>query len=123
MSAEKIHAQHEDRAAEWFGLRPSTARECPRVVARKRCLDHRAPDGDPCICQRHRRILDHARIWIDRDGHHVLTGEPYEADARDLAALLTDVSALGLAVHLFGRSPWNPGFTFLIRITAPKGSR
>ena len=70
-------------ALEW---RPSTARRCPRVVAGLRC---RAAAGS-CPCRTHRRLLDHARMWIDADGRRVLTAEPYGAAGDDLAAFLAD---------------------------------
>lgn len=101
--------------AEASGLRPSEAAICPRVVAGKRCAAH---NGDePCVCQRHHRLLDHGRIWLDAAGRHVLTGEPYSADGEDLADLVADMSGLGLDVSLSGRSRWNPGYTLLITIT------
>ncbi|MEV5711248.1 hypothetical protein [Actinoallomurus sp. NPDC052274] len=107
--------EQERRAHDMFGLRPSGAVVCPRVVAGKRCIAHNGTEL--CVCQRHYRLLDHARIWLDETGRHVLTGEPYSAAGEDLADLITDMSELGLDVNLSGRSPWNPGFTLLIRIT------
>ncbi|WP_433541156.1 hypothetical protein ACQP10_08505 [Streptosporangium sandarakinum] len=112
------HEAQEQRAADLFGLRPSRARICPRVVAGKHCQ----ADHDTCVCQRHHRLLDHGRLWLDPEGHHVLTGEPYSADGDALTALLTDTASLGLTVSITGRSLWNPGQTVLIRITADRPS-
>lgn len=108
------HDQQEHRALEEFGLRPSQARICPRVVAGRHC---RADTGE-CACIRHHRLLDHGRIWLDIDGRHVLTGEPYEAAGEDIAVLAEELLPLGLVVSLSGRSLWNPGHTVLIRIGA-----
>lgn len=115
------HEDQEERAAEYYGLRPSNARVCPRVVAGKRCL---ANCGE-CVCSHHHRVLDHGRVWLDKDGKHVLTGEPYDASGNQIAALVTDMAALGLEVSLSGRSMWNPRSTLLIRVTAerPNGDR
>lgn len=109
------HSQ-QSRAAEWYGLRPSSARICPRVVAGKHCLAFRSRER--CVCQRHRHVFDHGRIWLDRDGRHVLTGEPYGVSEDDLAELVTDLAQFGLHVSVGGSSPWNPGSTVLIRVTA-----
>jgi len=46
----------------------------------------------------------------------VFTTEPYDADGADVAALLRDLDALGLAVTFDGRSPWDPGGTFLMLV-------
>jgi hypothetical protein len=107
------HAQ-ELRAAEWYGLRPSGARICPRVVAGKHCLAYRSRAR--CVCQRHRPLLDHARIWLDTHGRHILTGEPYGVWGDDVMDLLTDLAALGLRASFTAHSVWNPGSTLLIRI-------
>lgn len=107
------HQDQERRAAELFGMRPSTAPACPRAAAGKHC---RAAH-ETCVCQRHHHALDHGRMWLDRDGCRVLTGEPYDLDGVELAALVADMAALGLTVRLDGRSLWNPGYALLIRIT------
>jgi hypothetical protein len=105
-TTETVHEAQERRAAEFYGLRPSAARICPRVVAGKHCLtDH---GFVLCVCQRHQHLLDHGRIWLDQDGRHVLAGEPYDAAADEVVDLIADLSALGLRVSLTGRSLWNP---------------
>src|SRR5689334_19314118 len=95
---------HEHRALDWWGLRPSTARRCPRALSGRRHID---PDRGPCVCAN--RILDHPRRWTDRDGRPVLTAEPYGIDGADLAELLAELAALDLDVHLDGYSPYYPG--------------
>ncbi|WP_219471261.1 hypothetical protein [Nonomuraea rhizosphaerae] len=111
------HDDQTRRAAELLGLRPSRARACPRVVAGARCRANKLEeDGQPCLCQRHRHLLDHGRAWFDADGKRVLTGEPYNADGHEIAELVTDMDTLGLRVTISGRSPWNPNETFLVQI-------
>lgn len=107
----------EYRAAQWFGLRPSRARICPRVVAGKRCIDGNL--GKACVCHKHHDVFDHARIWLDETGRHVFTAEPYSysASGEEIAAMIADMAALGLEVRFSGRSPYNPGYTLLIKIT------
>ncbi|MBN6051311.1 hypothetical protein JYK22_05145, partial [Nonomuraea sp. RK-328] len=108
------HEAQEQRAAEYFGLRPSKASVCPRVVAGKRCLiDSRGK----CVCQDHYRVLDHGRMWLDENGHHVLTGEPYNTWGEEMTAFVAAMDELGLHVHLSGRSLWYPGYTLLVRVT------
>lgn len=104
-------------AAENYGLRPSQARICPRVVAGKRCLTyHRSR----CLCDKHRSLLDHGRMWLDEHGRHVLTGEPYHIAPDDLAAFTDDMAKLGLQVNVKPKSEsfWYPGHTHLILITS-----
>jgi len=113
-SQETVHEAQERRAAEAFGLRPSRAAICPRTVAGGRCRAWHS--GEPCICMRHRHLLDHGRIWLDEAGRYVLTGEPYDAHGEDVADLLADLAALGLRATFTGRSLWYPGYTLLIVI-------
>lgn len=109
------HAAQRQRAADWHGWRPSDASACPCVVAGKPC---NADTGDRlCLCQRHHHLLDHARMWIDPEGHHVLTGEPYDTHDDELRDLFRDLAALRLQASVSGRSLWNPGHTLLITIT------
>jgi hypothetical protein len=111
---ESIYDQWDARFAE-FGYRRSDATVCPLVAAGKRC---RAWHGDDaCLCQRHSRVLDHARAWLDQDGRHVFTAEPYDTDSDELEALIADLHREGLRATFSGQSPWNPGGTFLIVIT------
>lgn len=112
-----VHADHEARFAEWYTLRPSKAPACPRVVAGKRCQVGN-DQGLLCVCHRHRPVLDHGRMWLDEDGKHVLTGEPYDVALAGLLGLQVDLDELGLRATVTGRSPWNPGYTFLITIRA-----
>ncbi len=109
-----------DAVAQWFrdryGYRPCRARVCPRVVAGNRCFVG-YPQREVCLCQRHHRLLDHGRAWIDTDGRHVVTGEPYHVADDELAALVADAESLGLTVNIAPFSPWFPGRTTLVRIT------
>lgn len=102
---------HETRARDWFGWRPSSARRCPLALAGRRC---RGRVGEPCLCGR--RVLDHRRRWIDRDGVALLTAEPYGADGDELAELVAELAALGLRLDVGARSPYYPGSTVLLTI-------
>lgn len=110
----QYHEAQEERAAEYFGLRPSTAAICPRVAAGKRCL---MDTRQECVCRDHRRLLDHGRMWLAENGQHVLTGEPYDTWGEEIAEFITALAALGLKVSISGRSLWNPGSCLLLRIT------
>ena len=81
MTADAMHQDHKTRAAAWFGWKPSGAHPCPLALAGHRCRLHTAPT---CLCNT-RRLLDHPRRWIDRDGNPVLTAEPYDAHGEELA--------------------------------------
>ena len=110
------YEQQQRLFADWYGLWPAKARRaCPRIVAGKRC--HGKGTEEWCVCFRHRVTLDHPRLWLDKHGRHVFTAEPYRLEFDDLAAVAAEVKQLGLRVRLNGRSPWNPGRTFLILIT------
>lgn len=116
MVAVNHHSEQERRAAESHGLRPTGARTCPRVVAGKRCL---IASRGTCVCHTHYHVLDHRRIWLDRDGRYVLTGEPYDASREELAAFTEAMGDLGLQVTVksAAESFWNPGSTLLILVT------
>lgn len=110
------HEEQQRRAADWHGLHPVTDTEvCPRVVAGRTC---HASAGMVCVCQQHHHLLDHGRMWRKADGTLVLTGEPYDAGGRELTAFLTAMRRLSLNVSLDGRSPWHPGHTILLKVTA-----
>lgn len=108
--------EQDARAREFHDLRPHDAKPCPRVLAGQSCL-FRGVDPAPCLCQH--RALDHARRWVDPNGCQVLTGEPYDMDGADVVEFVGACHDLGLTVTLDGRSPWNPGQTFLLRIEGP----
>lgn len=108
------HEAQEQRASDFYGLRPSTAAICPRVVTGKRCLMDRRSE---CVCRDHRRMLDHGRMWLDENGQHVLTGEPYDTWGEELVAFIGAMAELGLKVNLTGRALWFPGHTLLIRVS------
>jgi hypothetical protein len=112
MSAERYQSARDRRAAE-RGLRPSSAAVCPRVVAGKHC---RVNGVDLCVCQRHHHLLDHGRIWLNRAGQYVLTGEPYELTPDALQEFAADLDGLSLTVAVSGRSMWNPGDCLLVTI-------
>ncbi len=106
------------RFRDWFGWRPSTAVRCPRTIAGKRCRNW--ANGEPCMCELHNHVLDHACRWINGDGNPVLTSEPYDFDAEEFVALAADCAALGLDVSVTGTSPYFPGRTVLIIIRKKK---
>lgn len=107
------------RMAERFGYRVSRARLCPRVVAGKQCVRLNGPNRD-CPCQKWwGSILDHGRIWLDRDGRHVLTGEPYHIATDELADFRREMAELGLEVTTEDWSAWNPGSCTLVTVTRP----
>ena len=107
---------HERQMLDWYGLRPSTARACLRVVLGKRCVA--SIDWD-CLCQTvmHRQPFDHVYIWLDRDGQHVMTLEPYDLTPRRIEELTAQMAGLGITVTVGDRSPWYPGSTTLLLLT------
>ncbi|MEU6725560.1 hypothetical protein ABZ917_17780 [Nonomuraea wenchangensis] len=107
------HEEQERRAADRYGLRPAGARCCPRVVSGKRCL---VSSRNTCVCQEFHALLDHGRMWRDRHGYYVLTGEPYSISTADLSAFTEVMDSLGLTVDVKEPSDsfWNPGWTHLI---------
>lgn len=114
-ASDRPYSNQEARFRDWFHWRPSTgATRCPRVVAGKRCRSWTY--GEPCMCQQHHHVLDHACRWIDSQGKPVLTAEPYDFDAEEFTALAADCAELGLEVRVTGTSPYFPGRTVLIII-------
>lgn len=109
------YEQQKDRFQEWFGLRHATETACPRVVAGHPC--RYGLEDDICICGPS-QLLDHARMWRDVDGRLVYTAEPYQAHCEDIVTFMANLRAEGLCAHFYGRSPWNPGGTFLIIVRA-----
>ena len=110
-------AQNERAAA--LGYRPSKAPVCPRVVVGKRCVLYWGRSKS-CSCQDRfgrRALFDHGRMWLDEEGQHVLTAEPYGASGVEVAALVTDLVELGLDLRISADSPWYPGSTILLTIT------
>lgn len=120
-----------DRMQAAFGYRPSHARACPRVVAGKRCLQfrqsrtwpyrpasRRGPEPWACACVTHHDLLAHRRIWLNPEGRHVFTVEPYGIERPDaLAAFTADCAALGLTVTVSETdAQWCPGSTVLITV-------
>jgi hypothetical protein len=99
-----------------FG-RVSKARRCPLVVAGRRCRRNRDEDGEGCLCEEehYQSLFDHGRMWLDRDGTHILTGEPYNGfNLEHLVMFERDVKPLHLTVTISRDSPWNPGRTTLL---------
>ena len=90
---------------------------CPRVVAGKRCQEGYPDSGGHCICLRYyNRILDHSRMWIDREGCKVMTSEPYGIDLDVLYKFREECRNLGLTVSIRAYSPYNPGATMMVMI-------
>lgn len=114
--------ERQDAWATARGWRPRKSQHdrCPRLVAGLRCLTGRL-NPRSCFCQRHWRVLDHARGWADATGRRVLTAEPYGADLADLGALAADPDGLGLTARVMAGSPYYPGATVLVVIASPGG--
>lgn len=111
------HAAQVDRATR-LGLRPSTVTVCPLSVLGRRC---RTRYAEVCICQRHHRLLDHGRVWVDDRGRRVLTGEPYDLDPVEVVDLAADLAPLGLAVELVpGPGLWHER-TRILAVTEVSG--
>ncbi len=111
---------HEQAMLDRFGYTPTSMVPCPRVLATRTCYA-RAWDGAPstrpnCLCLRSREILDHARLWHDRDGRRVLTAEPYGLTADVLSTFVAECRALGLWVTVAPDSLWCPGAAVLVTI-------
>lgn len=103
------------RMEDWHGFTASNARECPRVVAGKRCLIVN------CLCQYGgavSHLLDHKGIWLDRNRCHVFTAEPYtnSLDLDLLEEFRGEAKELGLDVRLSAASPWFPTQTVLLLV-------
>lgn len=102
------HSEQIRNAAARFGLRPSAAAACPRVVAGLRCRAYAYQQSEPCVCK-YQLVLDHARMWLDECGGRVLTGEPYTVSIDKLAAFQAAVAPLGLVVTPKpGPGLWHP---------------
>ncbi len=109
-------ANQQARFREWFGWRPSGALPCPRIAAGKHCLVGTRTPGLCTCCKYTHGLLDHARVWLDGDGGHVYTAEPYDFDGAEFAELAAECAGLGLDVCVTGTSPYFPGRTTLIVI-------
>lgn len=93
------------------GLRLVSDRSCPRLLVGKRCKQ------DDCWCQSW--LNNHGnRYERTNTGRDLIMWEPYSADDRRLAEVLTAATADGIDVDLSGVSPWNPGYTMAITFTA-----
>lgn len=104
-----------DRMIARFGYRTSKAAVCPMTVAGRRC---QAGKTGQCVCLKWSgtKMLDHARVWLDSYGKHVLTAEPYHVDDADLDRFKNDMADLGLAVSIEDWSAWNPGNCRLVTV-------
>src|SRR3712207_3323691 len=103
-----------------YGWRASTGRRCIAALLGRRCRRLFNPEHlDPCLCDEATRfgLTDHDRRWIDRDGHPVLTWEPYMDPERNaVPAFRAWAAERGITVELGDRSPWRPGDTVLLII-------
>jgi len=109
------HYAWQERNAGLYGWRLSSAARCPLVVVGKRC---RLSSGERCVCSEHHHALDHGRMWLDRDGRRVLTGEPYDISGRELCDFIEAMEGLGLRVWVSGRSLWHEHTMLLIVSTS-----
>lgn len=100
------------------GYRDSRAAVCPRVVAGKRCLAYTRSwtrgFSEECPCREHSHLFDHAAIWLDGEGRHVFTAEPYHINPEDLARAQVDLTSLGLVLEVTTESYWFSGTTLLV---------
>jgi hypothetical protein len=115
-----IHGpDHEQRMLDWHGLRPSKAARCLRVVQGKRCILGNGWN-DHCLCrmQSSYNLFDHVGIWLDAEGRHVLTSEPYNSNPQRIEDLTAQMADLGITVTVGDPSPWYPGHTTLLMFTA-----
>lgn len=97
-----------------YGFRESNAQPCPRVVVGLRCVAFRSSQR-PCACEHHdHQVFDHRAMWLDSNGHHVLTSEPYGFDQAHLDEFLADHPDLPLLVHVHPEGLWFEGTTLLI---------
>jgi hypothetical protein len=100
---------------ERYGYRRSKAPACPRVVVGLRCRAYRPIHYGRCPCQRWHWVLDHGCAWLNKDGVHVVTGEPYGLDdAEALRGFMADMAQMGIRVSIRAESGWNPGHTVLV---------
>lgn len=116
ITTETIYERQATQLAAIVGAARAARRVCPMVAAGLHCraTARYADTGELCACQRFSHLLDHGRAWRCPAGHVIITGEPYDADGSELAALAAFCDAHGLDMIVSGRSTWNPGDTFLI---------
>jgi hypothetical protein len=77
--------------------------------------------GRNCLCrivQWRGTLFDHVFVWLDREGRHVLSSEPYNATIDHIAELTAQLGILGIDVTVGDRSPWAPDSTTLLLFTS-----
>lgn len=112
----ETRANREERMFTLFGLRPSKAPVCPRAVAGLRCVAWHS-SARQCVCVPYcHSVLDHGRMWINKAGQHVLTGEPYHLHSGTLLSFGQAIEALGLEFTIQAESPYFPGHTVLLMV-------
>jgi len=97
---------------EWRRVRG--IRICPMLIANFVC------EGRGCICMRHdyMTILDHGKLWVDRDENALITYEPYKQEVALLGAFILQCKSLSLSVQRSEESPHYPGQTILLIVRA-----
>ena len=78
MNATNHNPQHREAMAARSLLPVDELPDYPTIVAGARCSGDRE-----CLCARHRRINDHARLWRTTTDELVLTAEPYDIDGHE----------------------------------------
>lgn len=77
-----------------------------------------------CPCEKRHdtinRLFDHSRAWRLPDGGLIVTGEPYDLDPGDpeIARFGEVIRHYGLQVHATEESPYYPGRTTLVTVSA-----
>lgn len=89
---------------------------CPRWLIGKQCQAWRS--HSLCVCQKHGDVLDHVYGWKTGDASKVITAEPYGLGGDDFTDFCVEMRDLGIGVHVRPVSPWYPGWTRMIQLTA-----
>lgn len=105
-----------------FGLDSLATKQILYINQIQRENDYEAFDKYHASLTELRRVGDHTRFWVDKDGRPgAITTEPYNLYPPDLLDLYETCEKLDLAVRVSGRSMYLPGRCLFILIS-PKGT-